>query len=202
MNSTVTPNGDRFFSIVVEPDGPGTAVLALLDEELTGVTEQEVAPLSFDSRMFTRIDGSVQVGSLIYNPVSGEVRNGPGPTGNLQPIAHDATNYWVIRTESEFQISFDRYSDSFVPGPSWTAPADGVIPAEAIRDVMMHERAPSLGASDEYVAFLLTGSGLRRTVLTDSDFAAESGFPIDTSTGIGSQILPVGSFDAVRETPE
>jgi len=202
MNTTITPDGGRFFALIVEPDGSGSDVLVLLNEELTGVSEREVAPLSFDSRMFTRIDGSIQLGTLIYNPVSGEVRNGPGPTGSVQPIAHDATGYWAIRSDSDVLVTFDRFDSSFVPGSSWSTPAEGVNPVESIRAIEMHERAPSLSAGGEYVVFLLTENGVRRTVLTESDFAAETGFPIDSSTGIGSQVLPAENLDAVRETPE
>ncbi len=201
MDTTITPAGGRYFAILAEPDGPDASVLVVMDEELAGVTELEEPPLSFDSRMLTRIDGAIQIGTLIYDSLSGEVRNGPGPTDTLQPIARDLTNYWALRPESDVLVTFDRYDGSFVPGASWSTPAEAVTPVESIRAVEMHERSPSLGADGEFVVFVLTDVGLRRTVLSESDFAAETGFPIDSSTGVGSQVFPVNDLDAVRETP-
>lgn len=201
MHATTVPDGARFFSIVVEPDGPGDAVLVLVDEQLTAVTEREAAPLDFGSRLFTRIDGAIQIGTLIYNPLTGQVTNGPGPVGSLQPIVHDAVDYWAIRPESELQITFDRYSEGFVPDGSWATPVDATVPAEQIRGIWMHPRDLTVGGPDEYVVFLLTSVGLRRTVLTETDLSAETGFPIDSSEGTAGQVLSAGSVDTARETP-
>lgn len=197
--SVATPAGDRVFAVVAAPDSADPATLLLVDQDLATVVERE-DPLSFDSRLFVRVDGAVQIGTVVYDPATRVVSNAPEPENAALAVVHDGTDYWQLSIESSTGVAFNRYDTGFIPVSSWSS-VPAITPAESVFATWVHRRFDTGGATGELIVLLQTTEGLRRTVLQQSALAAQTGLPIDAGVAPGNQVLAVDRPDALRETP-
>ncbi|TVR70728.1 MAG: hypothetical protein EA427_05355 [Spirochaetaceae bacterium] len=107
------------FVLMVRPDAAGPDVAVFLAGDGTSVLARQASTeiTRFDTRPFLRTDGSVQIGNLVYNPVSGVLSNGPRLEDDYRAVVPKNGLYWLVRPgRDEFDratLEFETYDSGF-----------------------------------------------------------------------------------------
>ena len=115
------PDGDNpVYVLMVRPDAAGRDVAVFLEGSGPSVraVQKSTDITRYDTRAFRRIDGGVQVGNLVYDPVNSSLSNGPRLSGEYGPMMTirlgDPPVYQVIRrVESEY-MEWELFDSEFL----------------------------------------------------------------------------------------